>query len=54
MKADRLAVNSQCTFQHNLEEALDAYAAADFRNVEPHLNLVKAWMEDDHTAGQTP
>ena len=44
MKADGLAINSQCTFQHNLEEALDAYAAAGFKNVEPHLNLVKDWL----------
>ena len=49
MKADRLAINSQCTFQHNLEEALDAYAAAGFKNVEPHLNLVKDWLDDGHT-----
>jgi 2-keto-myo-inositol isomerase len=49
MKADRLAINSQCTFQHNLEEALDAYAAAGFKNVEPHLNLLKDWFDDGHT-----
>jgi 2-keto-myo-inositol isomerase len=49
MKADRLAINSQCTFQHNLEEALDAYAAAGFKNVEPHLNLLKDWLDDGHT-----
>jgi hypothetical protein len=28
MKAEQLAINSQCTFHWNLEEALDAYAAA--------------------------
>ena len=49
MKAERLAINSQCTFQRNLEEALDAYAAAGFRCVEPHLNLVKDWLDDGHT-----
>jgi 2-keto-myo-inositol isomerase len=49
MKADRLAINSQCTFQHNLEEALDAYAAAGFKNVEPHLNLLKDWLDNGHT-----
>ena len=48
MKAERLAINSQCTFQRNLEEALDAYAAAGFRCVEPHLNLVKDWLDDGH------
>jgi hypothetical protein len=37
MKAEQLAINSQCTFHRNLEEALDAYAAAGFQNVEPHL-----------------
>jgi 4-hydroxyphenylpyruvate dioxygenase len=53
MKADRLAINSQCTFQHNLEEAVDAYAAAGFRCVEPHLNLVKDWLEEGHTVDET-
>ena len=53
MKADRLAINSQCTFQHNLEEAVDAYAAAGFKNVEPHLNLVKDWLDDGHTVDDT-
>jgi hypothetical protein len=37
MKAEQLTINSQCTFHWNLEEALDAYAAAGFRNAEPHL-----------------
>ena len=46
MKAEKLTINSQCTFHWNLEESLDAYAAAGFRNVEPHLNLVKDWLED--------
>jgi sugar phosphate isomerase/epimerase len=53
MKADRLTINSQCTFQHNLEEAVDAYAAAGFKNVEPHLNLVKDWLDDGHTVDDT-
>ncbi len=52
MKAERLAINSQCTFHWNLEEALDAYAAAGFRNVEPHLNLVKDWLDDGHTVDE--
>ena len=52
MKAERLAINSQCTFHWNLEEAIDAYAAAGFRCVEPHLNLVKDWLEDDHTVDE--
>jgi len=52
MEAERLAINSQCTFQRNLEEALDAYAAAGFRCVEPHLNLVKDWLDDGHTVDE--
>lgn len=48
MKAEKLAINSQCTFQWSLEEALDAYAAAGFRCVEPHLNLVKDWLGEGH------
>ncbi len=46
-------MNSQCTFHWNLEEALDAYAAAGFRCVEPHLNLVKDWLDDGHTVEET-
>jgi 2-keto-myo-inositol isomerase len=53
MKAEQLAINSQCTFQWNLEEAADAYAAAGFKNVEPHLNLVKDWLDDGHTVDET-
>ena len=52
MRAERLAINSQCTFHWDLEEALDAYAAAGFRNVEPHLNLVKGWLDDGHTVDE--
>ena len=52
MKAEQLAINSQCTFQWNLEEALDAYTAAGFRCVEPHLNLVKDWLDDGHTVDE--
>jgi 2-keto-myo-inositol isomerase len=53
MRAEQLAINSQCTSHRNLEEALDAYAAAGFRNVEPHLHLVKDWLDDGHTVEQT-
>ena len=53
MKAEQLTINSQCTFHWNLEEALDAYAAAGFRNVEPHLNLVRDWLDDGHTVDET-
>jgi 2-keto-myo-inositol isomerase len=53
MKAEQLTINSQCTFHWNLEEAADAYAAAGFRNVEPHLNLVKDWLGDGHSVDET-
>lgn len=53
MKAEQLAIHSLSTSHRNLEEALDAYAAAGFRNLEPYLPLVKAWMEDGHTMQQT-
>ncbi len=53
MRVEQLAINSQCTLHRNLEEALDAYAAAGFRNVEPHLNLVKDWLDDGHTVEET-
>src|SRR3712207_3339638 len=52
MKAERLAINSQCTFHWNLDEALDAYAAAGFRCVEPHLNLVTDLLDDGHTVDE--
>jgi 2-keto-myo-inositol isomerase len=53
MRAEQLAINSQCTSHRNLEEALEAHAAAGFRNAEPHLNLVKDWLDDGHTVEQT-
>lgn len=53
MKAEQLAINSQSTSHRNLEEALEAHAAAGFRSAEPHLNLVKDWLDDGHTAEQT-
>jgi 2-keto-myo-inositol isomerase len=53
MKAEQLAIHSLSTSHRNLEEALDAYADAGFKNVEPYLPLVKAWMEDGHTMDQT-
>lgn len=53
MRVEQLAINSQCTSHRNLEEALEAYAAAGFRNAEPHLNLVQDWLDDGHTVEQT-
>ena len=52
MKAEQLTINSQCTFHWNLEEAADAYAAAGFKNVEPHLNLVNDWLGNGHTVDE--
>jgi 4-hydroxyphenylpyruvate dioxygenase len=46
-------MHSLTTAHRNLEEALDAYAAAGFRHVEPYLPLVKAWLEDGHTVEGT-
>jgi 4-hydroxyphenylpyruvate dioxygenase len=41
MKTSQLAINSISTRQETLEEALDAYAAAGFKNVEFYLPLAK-------------
>ncbi len=49
MKRSQLAINSVSTRQNNLEEALVAYAAAGFRNVEFVLPLVKDWMKQGHS-----
>jgi len=49
MKREQVAINSVSTRQSGLEEALDAYAAAGFRNVEFVLPLVKEWVAHDHS-----
>lgn len=49
MKKAQLAINSISTRQASLEQALDAYAAAGFPNVEFHLPLVKEWLAVGHT-----
>ena len=49
MKREQVAINSVSTRQSGLEEALDAYAAAGFRNVEFVLPLVKEWVARDHS-----
>jgi 2-keto-myo-inositol isomerase len=49
MKREQLAINSVSTQQRGLDEALDAYAAAGFRNVEFVLPLVKEWVAHDHS-----
>lgn len=52
MRLDQIAINSVSTRQQNLEEALDAYAAAGFRNVEFVLPLVKDWLAQDHSVAE--
>ena len=49
MRQHQLAINSISTRHAGLEEAVDAYAAAGFRQVEFHLPLVKGWLADGHT-----
>ncbi|HZT40899.1 MAG TPA: sugar phosphate isomerase/epimerase family protein [Chthonomonadaceae bacterium] len=49
MNLSQIAINSVSTRQSGLEEALQAYAAAGFRNVEFVLPLVTDWMAQGHT-----
>jgi len=49
MKIAQLAINSVSTHHDGLEQALEAYAAAGFRNVEFVLPLVKDWLDTGHT-----
>lgn len=49
MRTAQLAINSVSTRQAGLEEALAAYAAAGFRQVEFVLPLVKDWLARGHT-----
>jgi 2-keto-myo-inositol isomerase len=49
VKREQLAINSVSTRQKDLVEALDAYAAAGFRQVEFVLPLVKDWLAEGHT-----
>jgi 2-keto-myo-inositol isomerase len=51
MRTDQLAINSITTRQADLPEALEAYAAAGFRQVEVHLPLVHAWLDAGHSTG---
>jgi len=49
MQVSQIAINSISTRHADLEEALKAYAAAGFRNVEFHLPLIKDWLAEGHT-----
>jgi sugar phosphate isomerase/epimerase len=53
MQSSQLAINSITTRHADLPEALVAYAAAGFLNVELHLPLVHAWLDAGHTTGDT-
>lgn len=48
MREQQLAINSVSTRQSGLEEALAAYAAAGFTQVEFVLPLVKDWLAQGH------
>lgn len=48
MNPEQLAINSVSTRHSSLEEALDAYSDAGFRNVEFVLGQVKEWLKGDH------
>lgn len=52
MKREQLAINSVSTRQSGLEEALDAYAEAGFRQVEFVLPLVKDWLAAGHSVDE--
>jgi sugar phosphate isomerase/epimerase len=49
MLRSQLAINSITTRQPGLEEALAAYGAAGFPQVEFHLPLLKGWLADGHS-----
>ena len=53
MKNEQLVMHSLTAGQRNLEEALEAYAAAGFQHAEVYLSLIKAYLEDGHTVEQT-
>ena len=46
MNREQIAINSVTTRQPSLDEALSAYAAAGFNQVELSLGQVKEWMGD--------
>ena len=49
MRQEQLAINSISTRHSDLEEALEAYSAAGFRQVEFHLPLIRQWLVDGRT-----
>ena len=51
MNREQIAINSVTTRQPSLDEALSAYAAAGFTQVELSLGQVKQWMGPDLSGG---
>jgi 4-hydroxyphenylpyruvate dioxygenase len=51
MKKSRLAVNMVSTRHEGLEEALAAYHAAGFRNVEVVIGQIREYLDRGHTVG---
>jgi 4-hydroxyphenylpyruvate dioxygenase len=49
LKTSQLAINSVSTRHANLKEALEAYAAAGFENVEFVIPHVKGWMNEGNS-----
>ena len=49
MKISQLAINSVSTRHANLEEALDAYAEAGFKNIEFQLGHVKEYLANENS-----
>ena len=52
MTPQRIAINSVSTRHDSLDDALEAYAAAGFRNVEFQMSGLKRWLADGHSVGE--
>lgn len=50
MRQHQLAINSITTRHSGLEEAVGAYGAAGFQQIEFHLPLVKSWLTNGRTS----
>ena len=44
MTPDRIAINSVSTRQNSLDDSLEAYAAAGFKNVEIQSGGLRGWL----------
>ncbi len=54
MHTSQLAINSVSTRHSSIEDALEAYEGAGFRNVEFFLPPVKEWVAQGHSTGELP